>query len=315
MSHDSFEYFLSQVNALPIEKHDWKPMDVGRSAVNQMAEMVQYPQMCTALLRDRSAAFFSDEWLDEQRAWRTQFSNMDELLPMARTAMAELADQVMAEPDETLDQELNLTDVWKSTPRTIMAMTMRNLWFHSGQVALIQMMAGDDTFHKTPQPSHVRSLPAGEFTSFLCDLTDRGMNNLISAVESTREDKLFWSPAEGARSVVGQLVECKQAPGWFQAIADAKDMSPFTKEKREADNREQTERRDWEVLVQELRASCEKYKARLRTMDDDELNHMVDSWVGKVPLSDLLVFPIRNMSWHTGQICYIQTLYGDWDMH
>jgi uncharacterized damage-inducible protein DinB len=290
-------------------------MDVGRSAVNQMAEMVQYPQMCAALLRDRSAAFFSDEWLDEQRAWRTQFSTIDDILPMAREAMGELAEQVMCESEETLDQELKLTDTWTSTPRTIMAMTMRNLWFHSGQVALIQIMAGDTEFHRSPEPTHIRMLPAAEFSSFFCELTDRGMNNLISAVKSTREDKLLWEPAPGARSVVGQLVECMQAPKWFRSIIEARDMSPFTAESRAADDKEQAERQDWEAVITELEASCAAYKAAITSLSDEDLDCKIDSWAGVVPLSDLLLFPIRNLSWHTGQICYIQTLYGDWDMH
>ena len=315
LGHDAFETFLGQVNALDPEKHNWKPMDVGRSAVNQMAEMVQYPQMCTALLRDRNFDFFSDEWLNEQRAWRTQFSSIDEVLPMAREAMGELAEQVMCESAETLDQELKLSSTWTSTPRAIMGMTMRNLWFHCGQVALIQMMAGDTEFHRSPEPTHIRMLPAAEFASFFGDLTDRGMKNLISAVKSTREDKLFWEPAPGSRTVVGQLVECMQAPKWFRSIIETRDMSAFTAESRAADDEEQSDRRDWEVVISELESSCEAYKAAIVGLSDDDLDSKIDSWAGVVPLSDLLLYPIRNISWHTGQICYIQTLYGDWDMH
>lgn len=67
-----------------------------------------------------------------------------------------------------------------------------------------------------------------------------------------------------------------------------------------------------------LRANTALLTATIRTLSDEDLEIMVTPpFRGgvRVSLADVLQFHLRNRYWHAGQIAYVQTLYGDREMH
>ena len=130
------------------------------------------------------------------------------------------------------------------------------------------------------------------------------------------EDKLDWA-REGGRSILSICRELAWTPTWclsaFGMIPD-----DWPKYEREDYHREQ---QAW-TSVEDCEAYFDKTFTVLdgffRGMSDDDLTNT--KWL---PLNggrdhtwlEMTDYPRWNCTYHTGQIAYIQTLYGDKEIH
>jgi len=73
-----------------------------------------------------------------------------------------------------------------------------------------------------------------------------------------------------------------------------------------------------EKAIAALQASAAELTAAMQSLTDDQLQTEVALAFGpgmQVTVQQMLFFPYWNMTYHQGQLAYIQTLYGDREMY
>lgn len=129
-------------------------------------------------------------------------------------------------------------------------------------------------------------------------------------------DKLEWSPLKEGRTVLSMCREMAKTPDWaYQVLTGENPMDDSGREEQKA------EMESWKT-VNECEEACRAKLVRLellyKAMPDSQL--VETRWL---PFNggrdhtflEMLEYPRWNFTYHLGQIAYIQTLYGDKEMH
>ena len=125
-------------------------------------------------------------------------------------------------------------------------------------------------------------------------------------------DKLDWKPMDAGRSILDQLAECALIPAFYPAVVQTKQMPDFTPELMEAFEEDKNRLNTLEKAEALLRENTAKAVAAFLAVPDDDLEvEMKFFGPGVWKLASVMHAHVWNMHWHTGQICYIQTLLGD----
>lgn len=134
---------------------------------------------------------------------------------------------------------------------------------------------------------------------------------LVKFVDSTREDKLRWRPATDessiTRSVLEQAGECIYANVRFRHVLLGEAPPPPPTE--------------WDCFssaaeaISQIRDSADRLAEVIGAMDNEALAKEYVTHRGPMPGALAIQFPLRNMTYHMGQINMIQLLYGDKDFH
>jgi uncharacterized damage-inducible protein DinB len=143
--------------------------------------------------------------------------------------------------------------------------------------------------------------------------TLEALEMLYRAARRVPADKLDWKPLGEARTVLGLLQECAQSPTWYMGFLDPTYKHGFTnlEEMKQA-------RKQWttlEACEQATRENTAMLVEKIRAVTDEDLEkeHMMP-WGAPTKTLDIISSQYWNMTYHTGQIYYIQTLYGDMEM-
>lgn len=135
--------------------------------------------------------------------------------------------------------------------------------------------------------------------------------------KATAPDKLDWKPLDAGRSVLDQCREMTMAPKWAISIINGEEMD-WSEEAQAAAKAEQEQ---W-TTVEECEAECFRRLDGLfelfQSISDERLKET--KWLpydgGRdFTVAEMMDYPRWNCNYHLGQICYIQTLYGDKEMH
>lgn len=150
---------------------------------------------------------------------------------------------------------------------------------------------------------------------FIAGETERAMEALLHQVKRLPGDKVDWQPNGEGRSALDQLQECAVIATYYPSVLgslkapeiDAAEMARFNKRKAELDTVEKAE--------SALRESTGLAVAAIRAVLDADLDKEM-SFFGPFPwkVASVMNAHAWNMHWHTGQVCYIQTLLGDKEM-
>jgi uncharacterized damage-inducible protein DinB len=143
-------------------------------------------------------------------------------------------------------------------------------------------------------------------------------HGLLRALETTPDDRLNWRPSETARSplhVAGHAA--------FAIDSMLGNMTGNTFPLETTDLAE-TYFRDLEQaftsrgqVTELLESNSKKYLDWLDQLDDPQLESMfvLPFGMGSAKTADGLDFMALHLMWHTAQIQYIQTIYGDLKTH
>lgn len=144
-------------------------------------------------------------------------------------------------------------------------------------------------------------------TAFCCE-------GLIRQAEALG-DKAVWAP-EGGRTALDQVAECAIICGHMPDVLKARTMPDFTPEMIQEFETTKAGLATLEVASALLRENNAKLVDHIRGMSDENLSGTMKFW-GPEPwnAADVADYHRWNMVYHTGQICYMQTLLGDHDMH
>lgn len=136
---------------------------------------------------------------------------------------------------------------------------------------------------------------------------------LYRAAKRVPADKLEWRPIGQERTVLELLQECAQAPTWYAGWLDPTFSHGFDGYAELLE-----ERGKWTTLEECERITRENTAMlieKIKAVPDERLEEEHEMpWGMKMKILDMLSSHYWNMTYHTGQIYYIQTLYGDMEM-
>ncbi|MHB8637322.1 MAG: hypothetical protein ACYC96_12705 [Fimbriimonadaceae bacterium] len=156
------------------------------------------------------------------------------------------------------------------------------------------------------------------FQDFICETTQASADAAFKAARAVAADKLNWKPLDEGRSVLDQAQELAQCPYWAESIVADRAMPEMTDELRA---QIKAERDSW-TTIDICQVECNKRLASLfalyRGIPDEQLDKT--KWLpfdgGRdFTWKEMMDYPNWNFVYHLGQISYIQTLYGDKEMH
>jgi len=147
-------------------------------------------------------------------------------------------------------------------------------------------------------------------------MTEFAMQELFKTARAVPADKLAWKPLDQGRSVLDQLQESAQSPLFFGQMLKP-DWNPESAQ--EGGEQGAEERKGWTTIdacEQAAKRNCEAFYEAIRQIPDSDLEREVPTPWGMTPnVAEVALFQHWNATYHYGQINYIQTLYGDFEMH
>ena len=129
-------------------------------------------------------------------------------------------------------------------------------------------------------------------------------------------ERVLWKASEDSRTALELCQECAQAPKWSEGMLriraipdDLGDWQAIL-----------SEREGWttvEACEAESRSRTESLIAAIREFPESAMEQTLFlPFTGKDhPFWDIMMYPHWNFTWHTGQVAYLQTMWGDKDMH
>ena len=137
---------------------------------------------------------------------------------------------------------------------------------------------------------------------------------LARTVQAMPPDKQTWQPEETSRSALDQIVECGAINFWFARILGERAIPPLDMERY---NQIRAENDTIEKALALLQAGTDALISAIEAFPPEHLEDTVlMPWdTAPTTLAEVLLAPYWNMTYHLGQINYIQTLYGDKEMH
>ena len=139
---------------------------------------------------------------------------------------------------------------------------------------------------------------------------------LARTAKAMPDDKQTWKPLDEGRSALDQVVECGGGMNLFMSrILQNRalpEMNPREHERMVAEN---------DTMEKALALLEKGTVALLSAIESFPKEHLGDTI--RLPFGggmdrtfeEVMFMPYWNMTYHTGQINYIQTLYGDREMH
>ncbi len=151
--------------------------------------------------------------------------------------------------------------------------------------------------------------------SVAANVIEKIADDLILSAQATPEDRARWQPAEGARTVLDQLVECCLANAMWTNILQTHVHAMLPE--GVADQAYKTLDTIEKVTIR-LRETSARLAEVIRAIPDSEMDVIIPyPWKPELgnSVAECCYHPYWNMCYHHGQISYIQTLYGDQEEH
>lgn len=146
-------------------------------------------------------------------------------------------------------------------------------------------------------------------------MTLKAVEDLRANLEAMPPDKQVWRPLDCGRSALDQVQECAVINGFFASILRDRTVPDM----------------DWgaykaacaaldtpEKALAALDESGKALQAAIEAFPDNKLADSITLPFAEgmvTTFAEIMFAAYWNMTYHTGQIAYIQTLYGDTEMH
>lgn len=152
----------------------------------------------------------------------------------------------------------------------------------------------------------------------MIESTRAAVDETFRYAKAVPEDKLDWKPLDAGRSVLDLCRELAMCPTWAYDTIEGQEEPDYSEEGMAAMKREQEQ---WKSVA-DCEAECGKRLEKLfdlyRGLPDERLTQT--KWLpydgGRdFTVAEMMDYPRWNFLYHQGQIAYIQTLYGDKEMH
>lgn len=136
------EGLIHQATRMPDGKEDWRPLDEGRSARDQVAECALICGAMVTVLAEFKMPDFTPEMIEEFEQSKSALS-LEEAVALLRENLARLVESIRSMPDEKLSKEMSFWGPEKWTVASVMNYHNWNSVYHTGQIGYIQTLYGD----------------------------------------------------------------------------------------------------------------------------------------------------------------------------
>lgn len=141
---------------------------------------------------------------------------------------------------------------------------------------------------------------------------------MIKALNTTPDERINWAPSPTARTPIQQVAHSAASIGHITGMLRGNPFAVPTPEEADKGFREweqQFTNRD-EVL-ELLNQNSDAFVTWLDSVTPEQLNTLVTLpfSLGTAPIQAMLSAPTLHTRFHTAQIEYMQTIYGDQDWH
>jgi len=134
---------------------------------------------------------------------------------------------------------------------------------------------------------------------------------LHRAAQHVPPDKAEWKPegqGKSARELIEHLTGANHA---FAGLIEGDPSGPSVEKDDRHKIRLQSE--SYEQALEALKASGEALAEAIASVPDEELSQERRMpWGETWKLTQLITAPSAHIAYHWGQLCYLQTLWGDW---
>jgi uncharacterized damage-inducible protein DinB len=134
-----------------------------------------------------------------------------------------------------------------------------------------------------------------------------GTEDLWRNVGAMPADKLTWKPAETSRTAQELIEEIVSATVYNTAVLTTKTSAD--------DAWVSVAGKSLKELEQLQRAGVAEFLAAVKEFPESEYTEQITLPWGAMTYFDVMSYNYWNLMYHIGQIAYIQTLYGDKEMH
>lgn len=153
---------------------------------------------------------------------------------------------------------------------------------------------------------------------YMIETTKDAAGEAFRYARAVPEDKLDWKPLDAGRSVLDQCRELAMCPTWCEDLISGKPQPEWNEETFAAIKKEQEQWTTVDACEAECNRRLESLFAAFRAMPDERLKET--KWLpyggGRdFTMPEMMDYPRWNFTYHVGQIGYIQTLFGDREMH
>lgn len=144
----------------------------------------------------------------------------------------------------------------------------------------------------------------------LIRLTRERSKSLIRAARCIPADKLTWKAAPGNRTALDILQELATIPGGLTEVVKNRKMT-WTAEDFARYQAEWAKLTDFEDLLARIQAGTERIVATITATDPSLWGQKVETpWPVEYQVVDMLGYHLWNLSYHEGQLVYIQMALG-----
>lgn len=141
---------------------------------------------------------------------------------------------------------------------------------------------------------------------------------LVHGLNTTPDDRINWSPSPTARTPIEQVAHAASSIKNIHGFLQGDPFTvPTTAEADKGFREHDAQFKSREQVLAALEDYSANYLAWLEQLSPDQLSKMVSLpfGMGEVPTAIALTFIPMHTDWHTAQLDYIQTIYGDHDWH
>lgn len=153
---------------------------------------------------------------------------------------------------------------------------------------------------------------------YMIEVTRNAAEEAFRYAKAVPSDKVDWKPEAAGRSVLDICRELAFCPMWAKDTIDSEGTPEWNEEQLAAAEKEQEKLK----TIADCHAECKRQLDALfelyHTLPDERLSET--KWLpyegGRdFTMPEMMDYPRWNFNYHTGQIAYIQTLYGDKEMY
>jgi hypothetical protein len=154
-----------------------------------------------------------------------------------------------------------------------------------------------------------------DFIAMCKERTTEAMDRFLHDLSFVPADKLTWSPTPTAKSALEIAAHCAGYSGEFSSIISA---GKFPWSVEEFRGRVQSAIDSITTLEQAetmLRNGIADTIAALDTVRPEQIGAIIDAPHGRTPFKFFLTLPAFHLETHGAQIDYLQTCWGDLEVH
>ncbi len=146
----------------------------------------------------------------------------------------------------------------------------------------------------------------------LREATERGAKHLKNNLLALAEDKRNTCPGGCAHTPIFMVAECGAVNGMVARLLNKEVFERPSSEQRQA---YLTSFDTTEKALALLEENTAKLTAAIDGLDESTLGDTVQTMIGERTMFGLAEIPMWHMSYHDGQLNYLQTLHDDGEMH